>query len=330
MSEHRPLKKYCLVSPLRMAAGFTAAALVIGSGIFLGCGGGGGGGFDGEARVTGQAFRPVSTVVDPAPVPLGRALVTVIQFSDDSPDPATSRISITDVGMTDDNGRFDVTIPAQPIAAILVNGSVDGVSYRSAGLIPVRTRAIQKDFNAVTDIACESLTTALMQGRVDPNNVSQETINILENAATREVPNTDFTNPDSVTAAATRVAQATNDGTTPIPSDTGTGLNCTSGETACADGTPICAEQFCNRTQDCADGSDENPSTCGVAENCCTATLGCPAETATSCTSSCCCCRLNEICDPSNAANGCVAAASRSAGDSDSPLSKLIEQGVYY
>lgn len=83
-------------------------------------------------------------------------------------------------------------------------------------------------------------------------------------------------------------------------------LQCASGTTSCGDGTIICAEQVCNTVRDCEDGSDEAPDVCGDASSCCQATSGCPGETGSSCTDSCCCCPLGSVCDQGSFASGCV------------------------
>lgn len=78
------------------------------------------------------------------------------------------------------------------------------------------------------------------------------------------------------------------------------------GTFACGGGEIICADIVCNGTHDCADGSDEDPATCGSEVHCCEATQGCPAETGSSCAETCCCCPYGMVCDRTNYANGCV------------------------
>ncbi|MCB0323194.1 MAG: hypothetical protein KDD69_06450 [Bdellovibrionales bacterium] len=310
-----------------------ASLLVLGAAGISSCGGGGGGFFDGVARVVGQAFRPISEVIDANPIPLGEAPVTLIDFADSAVD---RQLRTQVIGMTDANGNFDVAVEGQPIIAIVVNGSVDGQAYRSSGLVHASRANIAKNFNGVTDVACEALIAKINAGEVDPASVNQRTIDILEKAAADVVPTVDFTSRASVTAAANLVAARTNNGqveasdadTTP-PAEEGS-LNCATQESACADGFPICAEKFCNGTIDCADGSDENPDTCGVQGSCCAATAGCPGETGSNCASECCCCGINQACDSNNFANGCIAARTRPGDATSGSLSKLIETGVYF
>ncbi|WP_295400921.1 DUF4214 domain-containing protein [uncultured Thiocystis sp.] len=82
------------------------------------------------------------------------------------------------------------------------------------------------------------------------------------------------------------------------------------GTFTCANGTRICANIVCNQRDDCGDGSDEVTTICGIPNACCVATNGCPGETATSCSETCCCCPWGQVCDPSNPANGCISTGS--------------------
>ncbi len=229
------------------------------------CGGGGGGFFSGVANIAGKAFRPVSDVIDSNPLPLGKAPVTLIDFADDN---VGRNLRTMVVGETDEEGNFNVSVQGQEIIAIVVNGTVDGQSFRSSGLVQAGKSSINKNFNAVTDIACEAMIGALNRGELVPNTVTQRQIDVLEEAAKTEVPNVDFTDPASVSAAARRIAAATANGTVSLPTDTtpdsGT-LGCQTSETTCADGFPICAELFCDGTVDCADGSDEDTAVCPTA-----------------------------------------------------------------
>lgn len=290
------------------------------------CGGGGGGFFSGVANIAGKAFRPVSEVIDSNPLPLGKAPVTLIDFADDA---VGRNLRTMVVGETDEEGNFNVSVQGQEIIAIVVAGTVDGQSYRSSGLVQAGKSSINKNFNAVTDIACEAMIGAINRGELAPNTVSQRQIDVLEEAAKSEVPNVDFTDPTSVSAAARRIAAATANGTVAL-SDAAAPLDCQTSETTCDDGSPICAELKCNGTVECADGSDENPDVCSVAASCCAATSGCPGETGSSCTDECCCCGIGEVCDQANFANGCVAGTGAKTLSDDSALSKLISTGVYY
>lgn len=73
----------------------------------------------------------------------------------------------------------------------------------------------------------------------------------------------------------------------------------------CSDGTTIDPNRVCNGANDCPDGKDEDPATCGTPSNCCVATNNCPGETGANCANSCCCCGPGARCCPDN--SGCCA-----------------------
>lgn len=73
----------------------------------------------------------------------------------------------------------------------------------------------------------------------------------------------------------------------------------------CRNGNRIPSGQVCNGSDDCGNGADEAEAVCNSQVACCIATNSCPDETGTSCGLTCCCCPLNEVCDP-NPNNGCV------------------------
>jgi hypothetical protein len=122
----------------------------------------------------------------------------------------------------------------------------------------------------------------------------------------------------------------------PLPPDVaaGGGPSCDTGPFTCNDGRTICAEQVCNGTANCQDGSDEPPAIdCGDQKTCCVVTDSCPGETGSSCASNCCCCPLNQVCS-SNAIQGCVAASRqvsplRTAGG-HLGASKLMDPFLFY
>ncbi len=318
--------------------------------------GGGGGFFGGITSAVGQALRPVGNLIDENPIPFGDAIVTLVDFADDS----VGRLGRTqEVGRTDANGNYSVEIPAQRVAAIIVTGDNDqGQAVRVSGLVTPDQENVSKVLNSQTDIACEAGLSALNDGTIAPGDFSQDRINRLETAAGEFIaanPDLNVLDPAAVSAAASMVRTMTNvgansapagafgpaaetapiDETTPVeepemmteePVDE---LNCASGTFTCNDGAVVCAEFVCNSGNDCADGSDEDPSICGEQSGCCVATAGCPSETGTSCGETCCCCGINEICDRDNPENGCVSTNGRGVLDPNNPLSKLIN-GTYY
>jgi hypothetical protein len=83
-----------------------------------------------------------------------------------------------------------------------------------------------------------------------------------------------------------------NDGPNPCEMDQGPDP----GDFDCGDGTYVPPSRVCNSASDCANGRDESSSTCSSESSCCTATRGCPGESATSCATSCCCCPAGQRC----------------------------------
>ena len=302
--------------------------------------GGGGGLFGGIARVVGQALSPIRDVIDANPIPLGDAPVFVRDFVD------TNIARTTEVGRTDANGNFDVELAAGG-GAVIVQGEINGQPIRISGLVRQGSENELKNLDITTDVACQAYFDGLDSGVLTPDDLTSERILNLEQSAAMVSGSVDPFDLNSVKAAAAQVQQMTNFGASPpapptpetppsepTPEPTpdsggGSGLNCQTSETTCADGFPICAEKFCNGATDCADGSDEDPNVCGEASSCCIATNGCPNETATSCATECCCCGIGETCNQGDFAAGCAPSSARS-GARYPELDKLVNSGVYY
>ena len=321
--EGRIFREGTQVSARRTALGVLLSLALAG----VGCGGSGGGLFGGIARVVGQALSPIRDVIDANPLPLGDAPVFVRDFVD------TNIARVTEVGRTDANGNYAVDLAAGG-GAVIVKGEINGQPIRISGLVRQGSENEFKLLDITTDVACESYFNALDAGLLTPDDLTPERISNLEQAAAMVSPGVDPFNPASVTAAAQQVSEMTNNGANPPgapnPDPTpGGSLNCQTSETTCADGFPVCAELFCNGSVDCADGSDEDPNTCGEASSCCIATNGCPNETSTSCASECCCCGLGETCNQGDFAAGCAPSSARSQARYPE-LDKLLNTGVYY
>ncbi len=116
-----------------------------------------------------------------------------------------------DAGITDGNGNYRVVVDAAGSIAIVVLGTVQGVTVRISGLVTTGADA-QKDFNGVTDIACQAATLAVSDGSITASQVDDMRIMNLEEAAAEVAGTTDFLNPDSVKQSAEAVRNATNDG----------------------------------------------------------------------------------------------------------------------
>lgn len=116
-----------------------------------------------------------------------------------------------DAGMTDANGNYRVVVDSDGSVAIIVWGTVQGVAVRISGLVTTGADA-EKDFNGVTDIACQAAVQAVDDGSIAADQVDDMRIMNLEEAAAEVVGTTDFLNPDSVKRSAEAVRNVTNDG----------------------------------------------------------------------------------------------------------------------
>lgn len=183
--------------------GVLGAALALGL-IVGGCGGGGAGSSN-RVTVGGDARFPVANgggAVSNAPF--------VIIDPDRPNDPLSSDVS-TDVG------HFFGVIRKTVSVAVILTGTVQGKSIRVSGLLDATSNNTDKQLDGQTDIACEAGVQSVIDGDIQGNELDQNRIDNLEDAAARFVAGTDFTNPASVTAAAAQVRALTNDGAHPAP-----------------------------------------------------------------------------------------------------------------
>jgi len=137
-------------------------------------------------------------------VPVSNAPVNVIDLQRG---PASDPVAIA---ATDDKGAYAVNIPLTPSAAVLVLGAV-----RVSGLVDTRNGSVAKNFDGVTDVACQAGVTAVTEGALNASDLTKERIRILERTAQVVVAEShiDFTDADgSRTAAAARVRALSNDG----------------------------------------------------------------------------------------------------------------------
>lgn len=124
-------------------------------------------------------------------------------------------------GTTDASGNFRVDVAASATIAIIVNGLLNGAPVRVSGLLNPVQQGLSKDFNGVTDIACQAGVDASLGTPGQPartimgSQVDARRIQNLEAAAGRIAGGVNFFNFSEVLAAATRVRQLTNDGANP-------------------------------------------------------------------------------------------------------------------
>lgn len=172
------------------------------------CGGGDGEGENGRnglSRVTGVA----QSVLNGAPQAARDFQILDLEAPADSEPVAT--------GVTDSNGAFDVLLRRVGLTYIVFPPSDSVGEPRTSGLISLDNQQTQKTLNDFTDVACVAGVTAVLSGDLDPALLTQERIDNLESAAAFVIQrdNVDFTDDDSVNAAAQEVRDITNDGANP-------------------------------------------------------------------------------------------------------------------
>lgn len=179
------------------------------------CGGGGSDGDDNEnnteARLQGTANLPPEVNASSAPV-----INTDFKVIDLEKPVAAQQVA---TGVTDGQGKYDVVVKQSKLVAVVVNGEV-----RVSGLISADPDTankgfleISKNFNGITDIACEAGVTAVNTGAISANDFKASRIANLEAGALVVANSTtvNFRDPAAVTAAAALVRSLTQDGATP-------------------------------------------------------------------------------------------------------------------
>lgn len=123
-------------------------------------------------------------------------------------------------GVSDENGAFE--FDAGNIKELIVLFAAQSSEPRSSGLVNVDDDVVMKELKDVTDIACQAGASAVGDGSIEAAAVTRERIENLEAAAAQVLAegNVDFSDSDSVTAAANEVRSRTNDGANP-PSTSG-------------------------------------------------------------------------------------------------------------
>lgn len=173
--------------------------------LIAGCGGGGG---DNDSDDVQQVSGIARSVLTDAPQPARSFVVLDLEQPADAAPVAN--------GVTDVNGRFVAELASK--FNFIVFGAAGG-EPRSSGLVALDDRNVTKDLDDVTDIACQAGVTAIRAGGLDPRLMDEERIDNLEAGAAQVLSTgvVDFTNADSVTAAADQVRALTDDGARPPP-----------------------------------------------------------------------------------------------------------------
>jgi hypothetical protein len=184
---------------VRVLGAALAFGLIVG-----GCGGGGAGSSN-RVTIGGEANYPVANGGDP----VADARFIIID-PDDPNDPLADDVSTP-------SGRYFGIVRKTVSVAVILSGNVGGEDIRVSGLIPADSNNEGKQLDGRTDIACEAGVQAVIDGDIVGDELDAQRIQNLEDAATRFVATTDFTDPASVTAAANQVRALTDNGEHPAP-----------------------------------------------------------------------------------------------------------------
>lgn len=161
--------------------------------------------------LSGKAFFPLELSGPLGAVPVSNASFSVLNL-----DGGTNTNPVA-FGVTDGDGNFAATISAANAVAVVVQSPPPGGalgSVRISGLIDSRNGSVSKNFDGITDVACEAGVTAIVDGSVAAFRMDENRIAILETAAIQVIAElgVDYTDKASVSAAAQRVREITNNG----------------------------------------------------------------------------------------------------------------------
>ena len=162
--------------------------------------------------LSGKATFPSEVSGPLGAVPVSNASFSVLNLDGGTPNPVA-------FGATDSGGNFAATVSAANVVAIVIQSPPPGGalgSVRVSGLIDSRNGSVAKNFDGVTDIACEAGVTSIVDGSVAAFRMDESRIAILEAAATQVIAElgVDYTDKESVSAAARRLREITNNGET--------------------------------------------------------------------------------------------------------------------
>ncbi len=118
--------------------------------------------------------------------------------------------NVVSSGTTDAEGNYATTIPVTFSAAVVILGEI-----RVSGLLDTREGSVSKNFDGITDVACQAGVTAINDGSITAFELDDGRIANLEAGAAvvLQQMTVDFTDADgSRTAAANKVREITLDG----------------------------------------------------------------------------------------------------------------------
>jgi hypothetical protein len=176
----------------------------------LGCSSSGGNKIgDNFARMLGRALAPENEEA----VPLANETVVLLTYDEEG------NLQMAEVGTTDENGEFEVDVEAQAVIALVVSGMTEEGEADISGLFnPEPDAMLEKVLDPPTSIACVAGLSAIGDGSITPEQLDEERVQNLEDAADGYVeanPDFDFYDSADFDAAVNAVRTSTDDGANP-------------------------------------------------------------------------------------------------------------------
>lgn len=168
------------------------------------------------SRILGQALAPQTNGAQTNPVPLADGDVILLTYDE------AGNLVRAQVGMTDSDGNFVVDVQAQPVVAVVVQGTTNDGDVEVSGLYNPDQTTIEKDLDPATSIACGAGISAIEDGSITDEDLDETRVQNLEDASIEYIdanPDFDIYDPDDVAAAVAEVRAATNDGANPAAPD---------------------------------------------------------------------------------------------------------------
>jgi hypothetical protein len=163
------------------------------------------------SELIGRALAPG----DGEPVPLADDTVVLLTYDDEG------NLVMAEVGTTDENGEFKVDVEAQAVVALVVNGETDDGMTDISGLFnPEVGIRFEKVLDAATSIACVAGLTAIGDGAISAEQLSEARVQNLEDASEDYIadnPDFDYYDASDRMDAVVAVRSSTNDGANPAP-----------------------------------------------------------------------------------------------------------------
>jgi hypothetical protein len=160
-------------------------------------------------ELLGRALAPENG----EPVALAEETVVLLTYDEDG------NIVMAEVGTTDENGEFRVEVEAQPVVALVVQGTTEEGETEISGLYnPEAGMVLEKVLDPGTSIACIAGLSAVGDGSIAQQELDEQRVQNLEDASElyiEENPDFDFYSESDRDDAVDWVRTETNDGNNP-------------------------------------------------------------------------------------------------------------------